>query len=215
MEAQFMAEEKLHTEIRREQIAEAALAIVAGQGVRRLSMAAVARRVGLVPSGIYRHFKDKAAMLDAVLDLLEKRIGDNVDAACQESDDPLEQLRGVLVRHVRFIREGRAIPRIIFSDDVHSGDPPRKQRIGAIIMGYAERLAEIIRRGQAQGTIRAAVDPSSAALMFFGMIAPAGMLWQLTEGRFDVTRVAERSWSLYRQMLTAEEVNAKSQGAAS
>lgn len=210
-----MAEEKLQTEIRREQIAEAALAIVAGQGVRRLSMAGVARRVGLVPSGIYRHFSGKAAMLDAVLDLLEKRITDNVDAACRETDDPLDQLRGVLLRHVRFIREGRAIPRIIFSDDVHSGDPQRKQRIGAIIMGYAEKLAAIIRRGQAEGKIRAEVDPSAAALIFFGMIAPAGMLWQLTEGRFDVTKTAERSWSLFRGMLAADtEVNDQSQGAA-
>lgn len=210
-----MADEKLDTEIRREQIAEAALAVVAGQGVRRLSMAAVARRVGLVPSGIYRHFTGKAAMLDAVLDLLEKRISDNVDAACGETDDPLLQLRGVLMRHVRFIREGRAIPRIIFSDDVHSGDPQRKQRIGAIIMGYVERLAEIVRRGQTQGAIRPEVDPPTAAMMFFGLIAPAGMLWQLTEGGFDVTKLAERSWTMFRRMLTTcdDQVNGQSQGA--
>jgi AcrR family transcriptional regulator len=210
-----MAEEKLDTEIRREQIAEAALAVVAGQGVRRLSMAVVARRVGLVPSGIYRHFKDKAAMLDAVLDLLEKRIGDNIEAACGETEDPVQQLRGVLVRHVRFIREGRAIPRILFSDDVHSGDPQRKQRIGAIVMRYAERLAEIIRRGQAQGAIRPEIDPSAAALMFFGMIAPAGMLWQLTDGGFDVTKLAERLWGLFKQMLESDDkVNGQSQGSA-
>jgi len=203
-----MAEEKLDTEIRREQIAEAALAVVAGQGVRRLSMAAVARRVGLVPSGIYRHFAGKAAMLDAVLDVLEKRIADNIEASCQETDDPLGQLRGVLMRHVRFIREGRAIPRIIFSDDVHSGDPQRKQRIGSIIMSYVERLAEIVRRGQAQGQIRPEVDPQTAAMMFFGLIAPAGMLWQLTEGGFDVTKLAERSWAMFHRMLaTCGDVN--------
>jgi len=211
-----MAEEKLDTQVRREQIAEAALAVVAGQGVRRLSMAVVARRVGLVPSGIYRHFAGKAAMLDAVLDLLEKRIADNIDAACRETDDPLGQLRGVLIRHVRFIREGRAIPRILFSDDVHSGDPQRKQRIGAIILAYAEKLAEIVRRGQQQGQIRPEVDPSTAALMFFGMIAPAGMLWQLTEGGFDVTKLAERSWTLFKRMLAGDDVvNDQSPGATS
>jgi AcrR family transcriptional regulator len=112
-----MAAEKLDTQIRREQIAEAALSLVATHGVRRLSIAAVARRVGLVPSGIYRHFKSKDEMLDAVLDLLENRVLDIIQTAKQDSADPLEQLRGVLRRHVRFIREGRAIPRMIFSDD--------------------------------------------------------------------------------------------------
>ena len=66
-------------------------------------MAAVARRVGLVPSGIYRHFKSKSAVLDAVLDLLEKRLQTNVEAARAETADPLERLRGMLIRHVNFI----------------------------------------------------------------------------------------------------------------
>ena len=76
-----MADEKLDSEVRREQIAEAVLGLVAARGVKRLSVAAVARRVGLVPSGIYRHFKSKDAMLMAVLDLIEARMQGNVTAA--------------------------------------------------------------------------------------------------------------------------------------
>ena len=76
-----MADAKLQTRIRREQIAAAALQLVASEGVKRLSIAAVARRVGLVPSGIYRHFKSKDAMLDAVLDLLDAKLQANVEAA--------------------------------------------------------------------------------------------------------------------------------------
>ncbi|MBI2220156.1 MAG: helix-turn-helix transcriptional regulator [Acidobacteria bacterium] len=50
---------KLDTEIRQEQIAQAALAVVARHGIRRLSIASVARRVGIVPSAPYRHFENK------------------------------------------------------------------------------------------------------------------------------------------------------------
>ncbi len=76
-----MSEEKLDTQIRREQIAEAALQLVASQGLRRLSVAAVARRVGLVPSGIYRHFRSKDEILSAVLERIEQRLLENVRAA--------------------------------------------------------------------------------------------------------------------------------------
>ncbi len=69
-----MSEEKLDTQIRREQIAQAALELVASQGLKRLSMAAVARRVGLVPSGIYRHFHSKTEILHAVLDRIRQRL---------------------------------------------------------------------------------------------------------------------------------------------
>jgi AcrR family transcriptional regulator len=196
-----MAVEKLDTEIRREQIAEAALNLVAGQGPRKLSIAAVARRVGLVPSGIYRHFKNKDEILDAVLDLIQSRLTANVEAATAESNDPLEQLHGALVRHIRFIREGRAIPQMIFSEELHGGRPQKKQRILKIIAGYREKLAEIIRAGQKRGCIRAEIDPSSAVLMLIGAVVPAAILWHLTDGGFDVTRHAQHVWPMFRRAV--------------
>jgi len=97
-----MAEEKLDTLVRRRQIAEAAMSLIAQRGLRSLSIAAVARRVGLVPSGIYRHFKSKDEILDAVLDRVEERMLANVAEAMQESTEPLPRLKGILMRHIRW-----------------------------------------------------------------------------------------------------------------
>lgn len=192
-----MAEEKLDTRIRREQIAEAALGLVAGEGLRRLSVAAVARRVGIVPSGIYRHFKSKDEILAAVLDRIEQRLLANVQAARKKHDDPLMCLKEVLMRHIRFIREGRAIPRMIFSDDVHAGRPDRRQRVMQIMQAYTGQLAEVIRDGQRRGRIRKELDVQTVAMMFLGMVVPAGILWHLTDGGFDVTRHAQRAWKMF------------------
>ena len=200
-----MADEKLHSEIRREQIAEAVLSFVAAHGVGRLSMAQVARRVGLVPSGIYRHFKNKEEMILAALDRIEARLQANLLAAAEENSDPLEQLRGILIRHVRFIREGRAVPRIIFSDDAHSGHPARRQRVQQILETYLGRIAELVRRGQQDGKIRPDLDPATAATMLMGIVVPAGILWHLTEGGFDVTKHAERAWCILRRAIVADE----------
>ncbi len=197
-----MAEAKLDTQIRREQIAEAALELVAGQGLRRLSVAAVARRVGLVPSGIYRHFKSKDDILAAVLDRIEERLLANVRSARQAHADPLECLKDILMRHIRFIREGRAIPRIIFSDDVHAGSPERKRRVFEIFTRYRDQIGEVVRLGQAQGRIRAGLDAQTVSTMLFGIIVPAGILWHLTEGGFDVTHHAQRAWQLFALAIT-------------
>jgi AcrR family transcriptional regulator len=193
-----VAEAKLDTQIRREQIAEAAMSLVASQGLRRLSVAAVARRVGIVPSGIYRHFKSKDEILAAVLDRLEERLLANVQKAREESDDPVECLKGVLMRHIRLIREGKAIsiPRMIFSEDVHAGNPGHKQRVLQIYNRYANAVGQIVRQGQSQGRIRPEVDVQTFTLMLFGIIVPAGILWHLTEGGFDVTQHAQHAWKL-------------------
>lgn len=201
-----MADEKLDTLVRQEQIAEAALSLVASHGVRRLSVAAVARRVGLVPSGIYRHFKSKDGMLAAVLDLIERRLLSNVQAARDETEDALQRLHGIFTRHIRFIREGRAIPQIVFSDDMHSGSPQRKARVAQIVAAYLGQIRQCVEEGQQQGCIRRELDPETVALMFLGTIAPAGVLWHLTDGSFDVTRHAARVWPMFQTAIAPPNV---------
>ncbi len=193
-----MAEEKLDTLVRRWQIAEAAMSLVAERGLRSLSIAAVARRVGLVPSGIYRHFKSKDEILNAVLDRVEERMLANVTEAMQESDEPLPRLKGILMRHIRFIREGRAIPRIIFSDDLHGGRPKLRARILQIVSRYTGQIGEIVQQGQSQGAIRTDIDPQTVTMTLLGIVVPAAILWHLTEGGFDVTRHAQRAWQLFQ-----------------
>jgi AcrR family transcriptional regulator len=197
-----MSERKLDTRIRQEQIAEAALGLIASQGVRRLSMAAVARRVGLVPSGIYRHFRSKDHLLAAVLDLVEKRLSAIIDAAVADSPDPVEQLRGVLTRHIGFIREGRAIPRIILSDEAQDSTQ-RKERILGILTGYLARIGQLVRQGQQRGCIREDADPETAALLLLGIVVPAGIRWHLSDGGFDVTRHAKRAWPMFLAAIAA------------
>ena len=106
------------------------------------------------------------------------------------------------MRHIRFIREGRAIPRMIFSDDVHAGNPQRRQRVLQIFTRYTGEVGQIVRRGQSQGRIRPDLDPQTVTMMLFGIIVPAGILWHLTEGGFDVTRHAQRAWQLLSSAIT-------------
>jgi AcrR family transcriptional regulator len=199
-----MADAKLDTQVRREQIAEAALQLVAAEGVKRLSIAAVARRVGLVPSGIYRHFKSKDQVLDAVLDLLEAKLQANVQTARAETADPLGRLRGLLFHHIRFIREGRAFPRIVFSDDVFTGHPERKAQVRRIVAGYLGQIEHLVREGQQQGSIRPELAPKTVAVLFLGMIVPAGILWHLSDGGFNVTQHAGRAWQMFRTAVAAD-----------
>jgi AcrR family transcriptional regulator len=200
-----MADAKLQTRIRREQIAEAALQLVASEGVKRLSIAAVARRVGLVPSGIYRHFPSKDAMLDAVLDLLDSKLQANVEAARNETADPLDRLHGLFLRHIRIIREGQAFPRIIFSDEALAARPERRTRVRRIVGDYLEAIGRMVREGQQRGQIDRQLLPGTAAMMFLGMIVPAGVVWHLSEGGFDLTQHAARVWKMFQRALTAGE----------
>jgi AcrR family transcriptional regulator len=198
-----MARERLQTGIRQDQLVDATLALVADHGLRGLSLAAVARRVGLTPSAIYRHFPSKDAMLDAVLDRMRERLHGAIAAARAETDDPVDALRLLLDRHSQLIRQNRALPRIVLSDDYHVGHPERRQRLLGVFSGYLEGVADIIRQGQRLGRIRSDVNAHSLAILFLGLIQPAGVLWTLSDGQFDVTGQARAAWPVFEQAIRA------------
>ena len=54
-----MRAEKTDTETRRGQITEAAIALISDGGINNLNIAGIAEKIGIVPSAVYRHFKNK------------------------------------------------------------------------------------------------------------------------------------------------------------
>ncbi len=123
-----MSIERIPTETRREQIAQAALNLIANRGVASLSMAVLARRIGVVPSAIYRHFDSKDKVLDSVLDLLRKKLLGNVAIVRDDGTDPLDQLKRLLALHIRLILEYRALPGLISPGTSTMGTPSERGR---------------------------------------------------------------------------------------
>ncbi|MCC6142298.1 MAG: TetR/AcrR family transcriptional regulator [Candidatus Hydrogenedentes bacterium] len=198
---------KVDTETRRGQLAQAALRLIAADGLKGLSVARVARRVGLVPSAVYRHFANKDELLAAVLDLVRSRLQANVMAASGQTPDALECLPRLLMGQAELIRENEGILRVIFSEELHNGHPDRKARVREMVTGYLKRLTEIIARGQQEGSIRADVDPTTVSILFMGLIQPAVILWHLTAGNFDITRHAEKVWTISCEAFRTREKN--------
>ncbi len=198
-----MALEKLDTGIRREQIVEAALGLIAAHGVGRISVAALARRVGIVPSALYRHFKNKEEILQAAVQLVRRRVGENLKEVCEATPNALERLDQLLRRVMKMVRELQAMPRIVFSEGMSSGHPERKAQAYAMLKEILGEIENIMRQGQARGEIRSDLDARALAVMFWGMVPAAVILWHMSDGRFDVTRQAERTWELYKEGIRA------------
>ena len=193
----------MNTEVRREQIIEAAMNLIASRGLKGLNVAGIADRIGLVPSAIYRHFKSKDDVLDMILDFIQEKLLTNIRITCKETSEPMDRLQRILKRHVETLRENQAIPRVLFTEDVFTGNPKRRNRVYEIINGYLDGLDEIIRDGQRKGQIRSDIDSKTVALMLLGMIQPGAILWFLSDGKFDISKQSEKNWNVFREVIRA------------
>jgi AcrR family transcriptional regulator len=118
---------------RKARILDAAAVLIAQHGFLGVNLADIGTAAGIVGSGIYRHFDNKAAILVGLFDRVVDRLNTDAEAALQGCDDPVETL-GALVRgQVRFTIDERQLCRVYLQEsrNLPEGDQRRlrwKQR---------------------------------------------------------------------------------------
>ncbi len=207
-----MAKNRLGTGIRQDQIAEAALDIVRSHGIRALNVAAVAEKVGIVPSAVYRHFKNKGDIVGAVLQLIRTRLDAHFRDVVLLDVDAVQKLHLLLKRHIELISSHHAIPRIIFSEAVIGGMPEKRQQLFGIIQDVIANVSAIVRAGQEMDHIRRDMPPETIAVAFLGMIQPAAIIWNLSDGAFDLVQHSQRAWRLFSDAVAVADPAKKTPG---
>jgi AcrR family transcriptional regulator len=196
-----MRAEKQNSEVRQDQIITAAMALIAEQGLKALSVAALAQRVGIVPSALYRHFKGKEEIIKGALKKIKDLLMDNVQSVRQASSYALERLHLLTRRHIAMIKEFQAIPRIVFSDEINASFPLGRSTVYTILKAYLAEVASLVRQGQQEGQIKPELDPETVAVFYLGLVQPPIILWYLSNGAFDAVSHTEKAWAIFKKAI--------------
>jgi AcrR family transcriptional regulator len=195
---------KTDTGTRQEQIAEAAMEMIASGGLASLSMAGIAERVGIVTSGVYRHYENKEAVMDAVLDLLRARLLANVATVRREAPHALGRLGALFMLHMTMLADNPAFPHVVFAQFSQADRPEGWHRLRDTMCAYVQEVVQIVEEGQREGEIRSDLPAKTAAVMFIGLVLPAAMLHRLSEGDFDTASHIETAWPAFARCMSAE-----------
>ena len=132
-------------------ILDAAFAIYSEEGLSRLSMRAVARRVGLSATALYRHYRGKDALIDAVSERGFEIFGRTLRRA-PRARDPRLRVFGILDRYRAFALRRPDLFRLMFST-------PRR-RLRRFPADFAAHRSAVF------DDLRAAVEAAQAAGLF-------------------------------------------------
>jgi AcrR family transcriptional regulator len=162
---------------RRETILEAATEVFAASGYRAGKVSDVAARIGVTEPVVFQNVGSKAALFAAVLD----RLADDVRASLDDLAGHYDSVASLLT-HIVSPSDGAAphgpaahgpkSHRALFADAaVLIADPEAGEATAPVARIVADHLADLVRRGQVDGSVRGDVNPAAAAWLILSVLA--------------------------------------------
>jgi AcrR family transcriptional regulator len=154
------------------------------QDFHRVDMRSIARDAGMSFATIYRHFKDKEALLFWFISHWLQELYPVAIAALETDKSPLTKLQDYLRVHLSYYESNPEVGRVIFMtvplerwmrDDTYRADEPVK------------RLLAVIAQGQEDGEIR---DDVSRVVIFdawSGIFTRAFLMWEYRGRAYSLT----------------------------
>jgi AcrR family transcriptional regulator len=155
-----------------EEILEVAVEVMTEDGVAALSLAEVARRMGLRPPSLYQYFPSKAAIYNALFAQGARRVAAAaVEAEAAELDgaDPLARLRTFQDGFCRWCIENPVLTQLLFWRTVPGFEPSPESFAPAV--AHLEELRSRLRAAVAAGQLAPQAASEEAVALFTCLVS--------------------------------------------
>lgn len=143
--------ERMPTEDRQRQIADAALRIIAERGLGRFTTSAIARAVGITDGAIFRHFPSKEAIVMAAIGRVEEILFASMP---DPEGDPLERLGGFVQLRARAVRDVPGISRVVFGESLaKAGGKKGAARVDTLKMRSVQYVRDRLKEARREGIL--------------------------------------------------------------
>lgn len=180
-------------------ILQAAVRVIARDGVRGLRVEKLAAEAGISTALIYYHFGDRAGLLRRTLEFINDCAATYTQGAATAAADPRAELELLLLLELQdttAVREnstawGELRASAIFNDDL-------RQPLGESTSKWVDEIADVIRRAQTAELASSLVDPVDAAERLTTLVEGLSNRW------LSGSMTMDRAQALLRGAITVE-----------
>jgi len=155
---------------RKENILDAAAKLMAREGIAALTMATLAKEVGVTSGALFRHFETRDAILVALAERTAEQL--RADLTEEPSLDAREALRAFVTARLGTVSRAPSAPLMVLSPDVHLALPEKgREALASIVRETFAFVAKLVAKGQRDGVFRCDLSAHAAARVVLGALA--------------------------------------------
>lgn len=197
-----MATKKKSTEIRQQQIVDAARILIFKYGSEHLTVKRIATEVGISEAAIYRHFKSKKSILSFLLSHIEEVLLKDISPESAGAEPvTLDTIEKIVRNHFSKIDLRKGISFQVIAEIISLGDRKLNKQASQTIDKYISRLKELLTEGVRDGAVRQDIDLEASATLLFSLIQGVVNIWSLSNSNVNLLEKYTTVWQIYREAV--------------
>ena len=187
---------------RKREIVEMAIRLAAQVGPDRLTTEVLAQEIGISQAAIFRHFKNKSAIWEAVARHLGEKVRENWNADTETGDELFADLKHLVLAHLSTIQHTPALPAILFSRELHAENDNLRLFFVSMIENFLSRLTSLIEVEIEKHNVKSSLSAKDAASLILALVQGLALRWSLNNNGFNLVQEGERLLDLQLSCLT-------------
>ena len=183
---------------RQNQIVEVAVKLIAEHGIQNLTIKNLSEEIGISEPALYRHFKNKFEILNALIDyffLKTKPIMEEINSV----ENPILAIEKFIKGHLEIFYQNKNLARIIFSESNFQNEEKLLEKLATSMESSSVFLQNIIKNGQTQKVIRNDISSLTLFRIIVGALRFTVTQWNISQMHFDLK---EHGTQLCNEIIT-------------
>jgi AcrR family transcriptional regulator len=191
---------------RQEQIILTAIALIAREGYKNLTIKKLASELHLSEAALYRHFVNKEDLLLSIMHYFED-ISRNVLQEIQKTKlNPLEKVHFFIMNRYELFTSNPDLAQVMFSDELFYYDLVFFKQFQKISMNHREVLLNFIEEAQKEGFIQLGINSTQLFTIIIGSMRFLITQWNLSGRKFDLVKEGDSLFQTIKNLIAEKKI---------
>lgn len=190
-----------HT-IRQIEIIRTALELIAAQGIQKLTLKNLAAEIGISEPAIYRHFKNKLKILEAVLDHFTNENKLFFSEVVASKTGAVEKIESIFLHHFEVFKRQPALAAVLFSEEIFQNERRLANKILETMTQRQEAMIRIITSPDTSSVLRTDMAARHLAMIIMGSLRLIVNKWHISRYSFDLIKEGDLLWKALKKVIT-------------
>ncbi len=167
---------------RRESILQALAEMLEESPHKKITTAALAKKVGVSEAALYRHFPSKARIYESLIDFIEDTLFSRISVIIKDTSGTRERCRMIITLILHFSEKNPGLSRILTGDALTGETERLHTRINQLFSRIESQIKQVLREGELRENCRTSLLTTAAAELL--VVIAEGKIRQFVRSNF-------------------------------